>query len=86
MTEDQSKVTDQITTALLAILHKLEENSRRLENIANVGDKKVGIFTKKLYSNDVKRRRQEKKEIEKYLLYLKDKKTDEGEDIVAFTE
>lgn len=84
ISSEQSKVTDQMTTALLAILHKLEENSRRLESIANIGDKKVGIFTKKVYDNELKRQEHEKKEIEKYLQYLKKKKTSEGDDLVAF--
>ncbi len=82
--QDQSKVTDQLTAALFAILHKLEENSKRLESIATLGDKKVGLFTKKVYDNDTKRKKQETKEIEKYLDYLKKKKTEEGDDLISF--
>ena len=68
----------------MSVLQRLEENSKRLEEIAKAETKKIDMLAERLTDDKSKRQKLEKKEVEQYLSYLKKKKTDDGEDIIAF--
>lgn len=82
--EKQSKVLEQVTSALGIMLQKIEDNSKRLETIAESESKKIDMLAEELTDGKFKRKKIAKKEIEQYLSHLKTKKSDEGEDRVSF--
>ena len=76
--------SDPLSKALVEVLNRLEDNSRRLESIAEIQSKKIDLLAEKLISPKDKRKKEENAEVKKYASVLKKKKTDEGEDIIAF--